>query len=48
MIWTIDTSKIPDKQLAFWADLILLANKQNCPIDEIIKDMSILLKTKNK
>lgn len=46
MIWQIDTSKIPDKQKAFWAELILLAQKNNSTIDKVVEDMRKLLKNK--
>lgn len=45
MIWQIDTSKIPDKQIAFWAELILLSKKANCTIDESIDEMRNVLKS---
>ena len=46
MIWQIDTSKIPDKQIEFWAEIILLSKKFNCTIDETIEGMKSQLKNK--
>jgi hypothetical protein len=46
MIWQIDTSKIPDRQIEFWAELILLSKKFNCTIDETIEDMKQQLSNK--
>lgn len=48
MIWQIDTSKTPDKDIAFLAEVMSLAYKQNCPIDEVINDMRNVLKAKGK
>lgn len=48
MIWQIDTTKIPDKDVAFLAEVISLAYKQNCPIDNVINGMRDLLKVKVK
>lgn len=48
MIWEIDTSKIPDKQIELWAELILLSKKFNCTIDESINDMRSILNNKSK
>jgi len=48
MIWQINTSKIPDKDLAFLAEVILLSNKFNCTIDKTIEGMRDKLINKNK
>lgn len=48
MIWQIDTSKIPDKDMAFLAEVILLSNKNNCTIYKSIEDMKNILSLKNK
>jgi hypothetical protein len=46
MIFQIDTSEIPDKQKAFWAELILLSKKNNCTIDKTIEEMKEVLNKK--
>jgi hypothetical protein len=46
MIWTIDTSKIPDKNTAFCAEVILTSYKLNQTIDESIEEMKNVLKNK--
>lgn len=46
MIWQIDTSKVPDREIAFLAEVILLSNKFNCTIDETIENMKKTLKEK--
>ncbi len=46
MIWQIDTSKIPDRQIELLAEIILLSKKFNCTIDESIEDMKKQLKNK--
>lgn len=48
MIWEIDTSKVPDKQIAFWAEVTLLSWKNNCTIDESIEEMKSILKQNKK
>lgn len=46
MIWQIDTSKIPDKDITFLAEVILLSAKSNCTIDKSIELMKDLLRNK--
>jgi hypothetical protein len=46
MIWQIDTTKIPDKEVSFLAEVILLSKKSNCTIDESIELMKELLRGK--
>lgn len=46
MIWQIDTSKIPDKDVAFLAEVISMSYKSNCTIDKTIEDMKNILRKK--
>jgi hypothetical protein len=46
MIWEIDTSKIPDRQMAFWAEVILLSKKYNQIIDKTIEEMKKVQESK--
>ena len=46
MIIQIDTSKIPDKDILFIAELVIMSGKNNCTVDESIKVCKELLNTK--
>jgi hypothetical protein len=46
MLIQIDTSKIPDKDTMFIAELIILSGKRNCTIDEGIKSCKEILSKK--
>jgi hypothetical protein len=46
MLIQIDTSKIPDKDIMFIAELVILSGKRNCTIDESIKNCKEILKGK--
>jgi hypothetical protein len=46
MLIQIDTSKIPDKDILFIAELVVLSGKRNCTIDESIKTCKEILKEK--
>jgi len=48
MIIKIDTEKIPDKDVMFIAELIVLSGKNNCSIDESIQECKQILKEKTK
>jgi hypothetical protein len=46
MIWQIDTSKVPDKDIAFLAEVMSISYKNNCTIDETIEEMKDVLRKK--
>lgn len=46
MIWQIDSSKIPDKNIAFIAEAISISYKNNCTIDETLEEMKDVLRKK--
>ena len=48
MIIQIDTSKVPDKDILFIAELVILSGKQNCTVDESIKICKEILMKKDK
>ena len=48
MIWQIDTPKVPDRDVAFLAEVILTSKKLNCTIDESINEMKRVLREKEK
>jgi hypothetical protein len=46
MILQIDTGKIPDKDIIFIAELVIMSGKNNCTIDQSIKECEDILKRK--
>jgi hypothetical protein len=46
MFIQIDTSKIPNNDILFIAELVLLSGKNNCTVDESVKNCKEILKKK--